>query len=142
LAESGLRPAATIERPFGGSAGYDALPELLNSVPRSTAVYVTSDLAAMGLLRAAFDRGLRVPEDLAVMSFDDIEYAAYTRPGLSTVRQPTAELGRLAVDLLSDVDVARGPKPGMHRLPTSLVLRGSCGCPDTFCPARDAHTAP
>lgn len=138
LENAGLDPGPVLRRPFGGREGYDALPLLLEGSRRPSAVFVTSDLAAMGLLRAAFDLGLRVPDDLAVVSFDGVEAAAYTRPGLSTVTQPVAEMGRLAIDLLVDA-LGKGPvPPGRRTLATHLVRRGSCGCSDDFLAGSDA----
>lgn len=132
LSGAGRPSGAVLHRPFGGRAGYDALPALLAGPRPPTAVFVTSDLAALGLLRSAFDLGVRVPEDLAVVSFDGIEAAAYTRPGLSTVLQPVAQMGRLATELLVGALDAGTVTPGRRNLDTELVVRGSCGCADDF----------
>jgi LacI family transcriptional regulator len=86
----------------------------------------------MGLLRAAFDMGLDVPRDLAVVSFDGIDYAAYTRPGLTTVSQPITEMAEVATQLLIDALGGGTIPPGTRSLPTELVRRGSCGCSDDF----------
>ena len=132
LADAGLEPGRVLSRPFGGGAGYDALPALLEGPEPPTALFVTSDLAAMGLLRAAFDLGLDVPRDLAVVSFDGIEYAAYTRPGLTTVSQPITQMAEVATQLLIDALGGGTIPPGTRALPTELVRRGSCGCSDDF----------
>jgi LacI family transcriptional regulator len=121
-----------LRRPFGGRAGYEALDTLLAGPNPPTALFVTSDLAALGLLRAATDRGLRVPDDLAVASFDGIEYAAYTTPGLTTAEQPIFEMGRRAAELLVGALASESRPTGLQKLPTRLTIRGSCGCPDTF----------
>jgi LacI family transcriptional regulator len=132
MGDAGLEPGRILSRPFGGSAGYEALPELMEGPEPPTALFVTSDLAAMGLLRAAFDMGLDVPNDLAVVSFDGIEYAAYTRPGLTTVSQPITQMAEVATQLLMDALGGGSIPPGTRALPTALVRRGSCGCADDF----------
>jgi LacI family transcriptional regulator len=132
LVDAGLEPGRVLARPFGGSAGYEALPALMEGPDRPSALFVTSDLAAMGLLRAAFDMGLDVPGDLAVVSFDGVEYAAYTRPGLTTVSQPITQMAEVATQLLMDALGGGSIPPGTRALPTRLVRRGSCGCADDF----------
>jgi LacI family transcriptional regulator len=132
MESAGLEPGRVLSRPFGGSAGYGALPALMEGPEPPTALFVTSDLAAMGLLRAAFDMGLDVPQDLAVVSFDGIEYAAYTRPGLTTVSQPITQMAEVATQLLMDALGGGSIPPGTRALPTALVRRGSCGCADDF----------
>jgi LacI family transcriptional regulator len=78
-------------------------------------------------LAAAAERGLRVPEDLSVAGFDDIDLARATRPRLTTVRQPLAEMGRMAVSLLMRL-VERHQLDALHlELATELVVRGSTG---------------
>ena len=80
------------------------------------------DLAAVATLRAANTAGWRVPEDLSVIGIDDIPFAAYTNPGLTSVAQPKPELGALAVDLVLDGDDA---SPGTRVLDGHLVVRQS-----------------
>lgn len=137
LAAAGLPEGPTVRTDFGGAAGYRALPELLTGPRRPTAVFVTSDLQAMGMLRAAYDAGLRVPEDLAVVAFDGTEYARYTRPGLTTVVQPTRRMGELAVEMLLEQIAGGAAQPGVVLLEPELATRGSCGCPDDFFVAAD-----
>ncbi len=80
------------------------------------------DLAAVATLRAANSAGWRVPEDLSVIGIDDIPFAAYTNPGLTSVAQPKPELGALAVDLLLDGDDGAA---GTRVLDGHLVVRQS-----------------
>jgi LacI family transcriptional regulator len=82
---------------------------------------------ALGALHYAHAQGVRVPEDLAVVGFDDIAEAAYFSPALTTVRQPLRELGILAVQtLLAQIEGAAQPVPGhMITLPAELVIRAS-----------------
>lgn len=89
---------------------------------RPTAVLAASDVMALGALRAARRRGIDVPEDLEVIGFDDIPEASLARPALSTVRQPIAEKGRRAAELLVSA-IAEGGPPRHVVLPTELVER-------------------
>jgi LacI family transcriptional regulator len=86
-----------------------------------TAVFASSDVQATGVLAAAAARGIRVPEDLSVVGYDDIELSAYV--GLTTVRQDLFESGRLGARLLLDAVAGRNPDPVEHELPLSLVER-------------------
>ena len=83
-------------RPAGGEG---ALPLLLALTERPTAVFCYNDMTAIGLLRAARLAGLHVPDDLAVVGFDDIPFAAYVSPALTTVAQPKFDLGQRAMDM-------------------------------------------
>jgi LacI family transcriptional regulator len=132
LEAGGLPEHPIVRTDFGGAAGYRALSELIAGPRRPTAVFVTSDLQAMGMLRAAYDAGLRVPDDLAVVAFDGIEYSRYTRPGLTTMVQPTRRMGELAVDLLLEQIDSGTTDPGIRNLEATLKTRGSCGCSDEF----------
>lgn len=86
---------------FTSQGGYDAMHALLGAgATPPTAVFVCNDLMAMGALCAAHERGLRVPESLSIVGFDDIELAAFTSPPLTTVAQPKQRIGTLAVDML------------------------------------------
>lgn len=84
-----------------------------------------NDETALGVILTVLGRGLRVPEDLAVTGFDDMDMASLVQPGLTTVRQPVRELATTTARLL--VDPERRPS-GNITLATELVLRGSCGC--------------
>ncbi|MEH0934626.1 LacI family DNA-binding transcriptional regulator [Micromonospora psammae] len=131
-AEGGLDPAGSplIHVPFGRAHGYRAGRQLLTAPNPPEALFVTSDEQAIGVLRAAAELGVRVPEDLALCSFDGIGASAYTVPALSTMRQPFEELGRAAVEWM--VRRVAEPSTPVARivLRSSLIARGSCGCPD------------
>ena len=130
LAEAGREPAALVHVPFGRAHGYRAGRALLAERDRPDALFVASDEQALGVVRAAAEMGVRVPDDLAIFSFDGIEGGAYTVPALSTMRQPVEELGRLAVEWLV-AKVADPARPATRVVcATTLVARGSCGCPD------------
>jgi LacI family transcriptional regulator len=104
---------------------------LLERDPRPTAVFASSDVQATGVLAAARAAGLRVPEDLSVVGFDDIEISAYA--GLTTVRQPLFESGRLGARLLLEALAGNGDAAGggvqVHQLPLELVVRETTGPP-------------
>lgn len=94
---------------------------------RPTAVFAVNDVSAMDILKAAQTLGLRVPEDLAVVGFDDLTLAAMTQPPLTTVAQPRTEVGVRAGHLLIDRIEGSAASPRRIVLPTHLVVRESCG---------------
>ncbi|MGN8050919.1 LacI family DNA-binding transcriptional regulator [Curtobacterium sp. 22159] len=101
-----------------------AARDLLSMPDRPTAVFAANDSSAVGVLRAASELGLRVPEDLSVVGFDDVPQASMTTPPLTTVAQPLTELGSRAVDML--LTMLRGEPASAHvRLPTTLRVRRS-----------------
>jgi LacI family transcriptional regulator len=107
--------------------GYRAACELLDQPDRPTALVGFNDKIAIGALRAAGERRLRVPDDLSIVGFDDLEISQLTQPTLTTVRQPLAELGRMAVTLLSRL-LKRHELDARHvELATDLVVGGSTG---------------
>jgi LacI family transcriptional regulator len=107
--------------------GYSAMHDLLDLSDRPTAVFISNDIMAVGALRAIAARRLRVPDDIAVVGFDDITLALYTQPQLTTVMQPLREMGKLAIELLVARVNGDNRKPKKHRLKTKLIIRGSCG---------------
>ncbi len=91
------------------------------------AIFAADDDSAIGAMAALKESGLRIPEDIAVVGFDDIRLAAYLDPPLTTVRAPIEQAARIAVEQL--VKVIRGEEvEAMTLLPTELVIRRSCGC--------------
>jgi LacI family transcriptional regulator len=107
--------------------GYQAALSLLDREPRPTAILAINDYLALGVLRACADRGLRVPEDISVAGFDDIEAASYLVPALTTVRTNAEEMGRSALRLL----LTRMQQPDQAcqqvYVPSQLAVRGSTG---------------
>lgn len=91
---------------------------------RPTAVFCTSDEMAIGLMRTLLSAGLKVPEDISVAGFDDIEFAAVAEPALTTIHQPRRELGQAAASVLIDLLQGR-PSPKRIRLETELIVRDS-----------------
>lgn len=108
-------------------AGYQATLRLLERAPHLTALLVINDLLAMGALRAAAVRGLRVPNDLSIASFDDIEMAAYVTPPLTTTRVNAEEVGRTAARLLLMRLQNPSIEPQHIRIPSRLIVRSSTG---------------
>jgi DNA-binding LacI/PurR family transcriptional regulator len=104
--------------------GADVLRALPTGRERPTAILAMSDTVAVGILSAARGAGMSVPQDLSVVGYDDIPIAAWTRPPLTTVRQPIIEKGRLAAKLLIDQMKGR-PVESPAPLPTTLVVRES-----------------
>jgi LacI family transcriptional regulator len=114
-----------IEGDFTEAGGYFAMQQLLAYEP--DAVFVASDAMALGALRAVREVGWTVPDDIALVSFDDLPQAALSNPTLTTIRQPIKRVGMLAVEALLDV-IANGTTPTRRiLLPTELIIRTSCG---------------
>ncbi|MHA6524111.1 LacI family DNA-binding transcriptional regulator [Tessaracoccus sp. G1721] len=122
-AERGLVPGRVSRTAFTRDGGYRAGLELLRSEDPPTAVVTSSDLQAIGLLTAAGELGLRVPEDVALVSFDGTEETRFSAPPLTTVRQPVATMAAAAIDL-----VIHQRPPAHETFPMELVVRRSCGC--------------
>lgn len=109
--------------------GYSAASRLLDLADRPTALVTFNDKAAVGALRAAYERGLRVPEDVSITGFDDVYLSSSTVPMLTTVRQPLEEMGRMAVSLLMRLVEGHTVEALHVELATELVVRGSTGAP-------------
>ena len=105
--------------------GHRAMLDLLGREPRVDGVFAANDLMAAGALRAVTDRGLSVPDDVAVVGFDDVPLAQATQPQLTTVHQPIEELGRRMAQSLVASLVGGEPAPQHVRLHTHLVVRQS-----------------
>lgn len=129
LSEVGRDPEGLFvtEVPYGIETGELALEKTLKSAPDTTVVMCGNDVLAMGALRAARRMGLRVPEDLSVTGFDDIEIALLADPALTTVHVPHREMGRQAARTLVRM-MGRDGAPESLVLPTDIRWRGSL-CP-------------
>jgi len=117
-------PTLIADGNFTEDGGYAAMQQLLPRQPE--AVFVASDTMAVGALRALRDAGKRVPDDLALIGFDDMPFAARIDPPLTTVRQPVYRIGVVAAETLIDLITNANPHPRRIILPTELVIRGSC----------------
>jgi DNA-binding LacI/PurR family transcriptional regulator len=133
LVPAGVDPAVLRSPVSAQEDGAAAVRELLAAPDRPTAVLCFSDALAAGVVRAAEDLGLRVPQDLSVVGYDDTPLAGLLRPALTTVHQDAAEKGRIAAaELAAAVARHRAGEPPEVRhivLPTELVVRGSTAPP-------------
>jgi LacI family transcriptional regulator len=144
-------PMLVMEGDFMPLGGRSCASKLLAMEERPTAIFAANDLMAYGVLAAAEEYGLRVPEDLSLIGFDDIPLSAHTRPALTSVRQPFNSIGQRALELL--LSLLESPHPVNHgwypgsvqtyasflsvnqsepirvQLATNLVVRASCSTP-------------
>ncbi|MDI6103930.1 LacI family DNA-binding transcriptional regulator [Actinoplanes sp. NEAU-A12] len=124
LRTAGL-PALVAGGDFTRDSGVAAMRELLDRDPTLDAVFAASDLMAHGALQALRDAGRRVPEDVAVIGFDDFDISRYSDPPLTTVRQPIGEAGRtMARQMLRLIGGDPDVEPSLI-LPTELIVRSS-----------------
>ena len=121
-----LDPILIVERDYSLMEGKEAMRRLLSLPEPPTAVFAASDVLAMGALAGAREQGVRVPEDVSVVGYDDIDFAAYCNPPLTTVRVPAYEMGQLAVKVLVNLIRGRETGPQRYLLDTDLIVRGSC----------------
>ncbi|MEO0677776.1 MAG: LacI family DNA-binding transcriptional regulator [Pseudomonadota bacterium] len=128
LKEAGLDPEALplVETPYDIENGETAFRQVMAEAPETTVVMCVNDVLAIGALRAARELGLRVPEDISITGFDDIEIATLASPSLTTVHVPHREMGRRAAQAITEM--LRGA-PGWARvkLPTDIRVRQSLG---------------
>src|SRR5216684_2593220 len=128
LQEAGIEvdPRRVTDSDFKEEGGMSAMTRLLAADPRLDAVFAANDVMAFGAMRALRNAGRRVPDDVAVVGFDDIPASAMTHPPLTTVRQPLYEMGRTAASMV--MAAVRGESIAKRtELPTSLVVRDSSG---------------
>src|SRR6185503_998357 len=118
----------TGQHPMAPEIGYKPMQALLEKTKDFTAVFCFNDISAIGAIRALKDVGLRVPEDVSVVGFDDIQSAAYSTPSLTTVRQPLFEMGQRGAKILLDRSGNReGDYPSEIVVEPELVIRESTG---------------
>ncbi len=122
-------PDCVVEVPaFTVEAGQQTMQRLLERPDPPTAVFGSSDVLAIGAMRAIEERGLRVPQDVAVVGYNNIDLAAWVKPALTTVTAPSYDMGVAAMTMLLDLLAGRPVKKRRVTLPTRLVVRQSCGC--------------
>jgi LacI family transcriptional regulator len=114
-------PALVFEADYTEAGGFRAMQHLFDSAPHLTAVFCSNDQMAYGARLALFRRGLRVPEDISLVGFDDLPTSVYMTPPLTTVRQPTYEIGCLAARAI--VKLIRGESVTMDPVPLTLEVR-------------------
>lgn len=130
LRDRGLEPRPVVRCDWSAQAGFDAgqrVADALAAGDGPTAVFAANDQLALGVLRALWERGVRVPEDVSVAGFDDIAGASFFVPSLTTVSQPFAAVGRQALTALTDA--IGGASVGARLIEPTLVVRGSTDHP-------------
>lgn len=120
-----VQPELVIEGEFSDISGYLGMKRLLSHRP--DAVFAASDAMAFAAMRAIQEAGLCIPEDIAVVGFDDIPPAATSNPTLTTIRQPIQKTGSVAAEMLIERIEHPEMQPCRIILPTELVIRDSCG---------------
>jgi LacI family transcriptional regulator len=127
LANRGMKVPEPERVPLTETAGTTVAKGLLGATKRPGGLVCANDELALAAVQTLRDGGVRVPEDIVVTGWDDVMAARYVSPGLTTVRQPMAELGRLAAQRLHERVTGERTRARNDVLPTELVLRDSCG---------------
>ncbi|WP_246507225.1 LacI family DNA-binding transcriptional regulator [Actinocrinis puniceicyclus] len=120
-------PELIVQGDFYHESGFKGTAELLSLKQPPTAIFASSDQMALGGYEAVRQRGLRVPDDLSIIGFDDLPEVRWSAPPLTTVRQPLSEMGALAARTLLRLAGGERIESLRFELPTELVLRDSCG---------------
>jgi DNA-binding LacI/PurR family transcriptional regulator len=137
MRRAGLEPfIESIRAAFTAQAGAEGVHELCRRREPPTAIFAANDIAAIGALGALHERGLRVPEDVSVVGYDDTSLASLPQVDLTTIHQPRFEMGRTAVEVL--LERIRGERTQVRRvvMPPKLVIRST-----TAPPGRDRRTS-
>ena len=126
-AGAAVRDSFIIHSDFRQQGGYAAMARFLDMAKPPRALVVANNLMTLGVLQAIHERGIRIPEQLAVVCFDDMPWATSMRPPLTAVAQPVEELGRTGAQVL--LERLKDPKRLVRQvvLPTRLIVRASCG---------------
>ncbi|MFC7622912.1 LacI family DNA-binding transcriptional regulator [Microlunatus sp. GCM10028923] len=128
-AELGVRPKAPLLTHGANEAiGLAMVDKIFRRRAGIDALVCANDELALSIMYGLRLRGLSIPDELAVVGWDDVPTARYVEPGLTTVRQPVREMGARAAEVLRD-RLAGTPVGEPHQLPTELIIRASCGCP-------------
>ncbi|WP_341679362.1 LacI family DNA-binding transcriptional regulator [Niveibacterium sp. SC-1] len=131
MAQLGFRRDSALVAPgdYSQAGGYAAAQKLLALSSRPTAILAANDVSAFGAMTAIREAGLRIPEDISVVGFDDIPASSLVSPALTTVRQPIYQMGRSAVNTLLALMARIEPATQVVSLPTELVIRQSTAAP-------------
>jgi LacI family transcriptional regulator len=122
---SGMQPPVVLRGEHSFAGGCELTRRILERHPERTAIFAGNDAMAFGALRAVMDAGKRVPDDISLVAFDNVDLSAITSPPLTTVHQPKYEMGRAAVEMLLAVN--GHPSVPEHRvLGVQLIVRQSC----------------
>ncbi|MEO6997049.1 MAG: LacI family DNA-binding transcriptional regulator [Terracoccus sp.] len=122
VVDAGGQPPVSVHGDFTRDGGYRAMSELLDSAAELDCVFAVNDVMAMGAIAACRDRGIRLPDDLALAGFDDIATLRDISPSLTTVRLPLIELGEQAMGLIAEAPVG---SPRRRRVKGTVVVRES-----------------
>ena len=126
-AKDPVRPIV-VHGKFNFAGGAELTRKLLDAHPDVTAIFAANDVMAFGVVRAALERGLRIPEDLSLIGFDNIEFSGIVHPPLTTIHQPKYEMGQAAVEILLRLARDKGKQIPEHRacLGVEMIERQSC----------------
>jgi LacI family transcriptional regulator len=129
LEEAGIPfdESLVVEGGYGYEHGRSSALRLLDTPDPPTAILANYDVLAIGAIAGIAERGLRVPDDISIVGFDDIEAARFAQPPLTTVAQPKEEMGRRGVEVLAKLINDDEPPPGTAEMSVELVVRKSTG---------------
>ena len=113
---------------FSYNSGYQATERLMDLDHKPQAIFASGDMLAIGAIRALYDKGMQVPDDVPVVGYNNIEVAAYMQPRLTSVHAPAYELGVASMEMLYKLIQGEAIDQSIITLPTKLVVRDSCGC--------------
>lgn len=120
--------ALIVRGEFHSTSGEQLTHKILNGEPKSTAIFAANNMIAIGVIKAVGQRGLHIPQDIALVCFDDFPEFSQVFPFLTVAVQPAYEMGTTAAHLLLDrLTSETDPQPRRVVLPTRLVIRHSCG---------------
>ena len=133
LIEHGLSYEEDLFKETDNTAGeaYERTQQLLDSSPPPTAIFSACDEGSFGVLRALHERGIKIPDEIALVSIDDIDLAKFAEPPLSTVRVPRRQMSIHALRMLAMHEAYPDTQPASIVLPTELIVRESCGATRT-----------
>lgn len=128
------RSSFEISGDFGIKSGYDGFMNLMSQIRKPDAIFISNDMMAIGAYEAAKESKIKIPQDIAIVGFDDIYLSKLLNPRLTTVHVPISELGAKAVNyLLRMISGEVNSKQAYKQvLPTELVIGGSCGCTNSY----------
>lgn len=128
LADAGIAVDAECIRygDFDSESGYREMKKLLEMRPNITAAFVASDVVAFGAMAAAYERGLRIPDDLSIIGFDDVPVSRFLKPGLTTVSLPVLDLVRRSTNMLVGLIGGEQPAQAQVLMDATLLVRNSC----------------
>jgi LacI family transcriptional regulator len=128
LARAGipLDPSLIQTGDYSRKAGFACAQRLLNLCDPPTAIFASNDQSATGAIKAIYEAGLSVPDDISVVGFDNVPEVAYTHPGLTTVDQSIEKMGYIATEMLISLIEGDSLESDLYKVPTRLIVRDSC----------------